>query len=194
MAQARAYLMKMYMCLLAFALSIRWGKSHQRLRETVTNFITIVWLMTNAALERMPMRRARSQLQVPLHFGLVLTPQSLRSLGSLGCFLPSYCCVSGWCPQGPSFNLFRCQVCSSIWFGSTREGAHLNTSGVAFALDFWLQGCRRVIWKASLYSPWPTSKCIYLTGNFCSPGTGAGSRCSVAEGRVAAFFKTGTCS
>lgn len=58
--------------------------------------------MTNAALERMPMRRARSQLQVPLHFGLVLTPQSLRSLGSLGCFLPSYCCVSGWCPQGPS--------------------------------------------------------------------------------------------
>lgn len=29
MAQAPAYLMKMYMCLLASALSIRWGKSHQ---------------------------------------------------------------------------------------------------------------------------------------------------------------------
>lgn len=194
MAQARACLMKMYMCLLAFALSIRWGKSHQSLRETVTNFITIVWLMANGALETMPTRRDHSQLQVPLHFGLVLTAPSLWSLGSLGCFLPSYYCVSGWYPPGPSFNLFRRQVWSLIWFGSTREGAHLNTSGVAFAPDFWLQGCGRMIWKASLYSPWPTSKCIYLTGNFCSPRTGAGSLCSVAEGRVAAFFKTGTCS
>lgn len=42
MARAPESVMKMYMGLLALALSIRGGKSQQRIRETVTNFITII--------------------------------------------------------------------------------------------------------------------------------------------------------
>ena len=193
MAQTLAYIMKMYLCLLAFALCIRWSKSHRSIRETVTNFITIIWLVTNAALEIMPMRGpSPTPNGSPLRTGLggsVVTERWVTRT-----FSSSYYRFSGWYPRGPSFNLFRLQVCNLIWFGSIREGANLNMSGVAFALDFWLEGCGRVIWKPSLYSCWPTSKCIYLTGNFCSPVTGAGSLHSVAGGRVATFFKTGTCS
>lgn len=42
MAQAPAYIMKTYMGLLAFALSVRGGKSYPSIRETVTHFITII--------------------------------------------------------------------------------------------------------------------------------------------------------
>lgn len=82
--------------------------------------------------------------------------------------LSSYYWFSGCYPRGLSFNVFRLWVCRLIWFDSTGEAANLNISGVAFVPDFWLQGRGRLISKVFLCSSWPASKCIYLTGYFCS--------------------------
>lgn len=103
------------------------------------------------------------------------SPEIFTEWGSPGPPLSSYYCVGDCYPRGLSFNLFRLWVCHLIWSDFTREAANLNISGVAFFVpDFWRQGRSRLISKVFLCSGWPASKCIYLTGYFCS-GSGADS-------------------
>lgn len=184
------------MGLLAFALSVRGGKSYPSIRETVTHFITIIWLITSAAIEILR-RRCGS---VPNSKRPSAPEQSWRQakswshFGSPGSFLSSYYCFSGWYPQGPSFNSFRLQVCYLIWFGGTGEGAHLNTSGVAFTLDF---SAGRIQADDLKSVPFLLLTCIRMhlfDRILLFSVRGAGSFLSAAEGRVATFFKTGTCS
>lgn len=172
MAQAPAYIMKTYMCLLAFALSVRRGKSHRSLRETVTNFITVIWLITKAAIEIIGRRWGLFPTRSGPRLWTRLAGWSFTERWVTGTFLSSYCCVSGWDAPGSSFNLLWLQVCCLLGFGCT--GQRLISARPAWP-SCWTWGFR---WM----------------GHFCFPGRGAGSLLSVAEGRVATFFKTGTCT